>query len=485
MRKTIKLVSLIGLLLIGIAGFRGSSNAQAATSKDIAVKALTAGEDHQLLNNQDRGLRLEVNLDVHSGMGLWGNANKTGIDQLSQAVSNFSTDQPKLAQVYFYLTAYKDKPLDEKAFSEMNDYFQALAQHHIKAVLRFAYIWDDANPKAQEPTTTTVLQHLHQLEPWIKAHRDQISVLQAGLIGSWGEWDGGARRRMDEKSILRTLLAVTPKDLPIQVRYYNIKANDVARSSADWNRVGFHDDYLIGNLHEWNTAGNDPNSAAWKAMATESKTVPVDGEMIWGVANASDHGGKLISAKLSAQRLAQHHFTSLSLAHNYKEDGQPYSMMSWQHQYINRAILDRLGLPYQPSWFKKSDGENVNRTWFDYIRDYLGYRVALTKANEATVNGQTTYQLTLKNYGFAAPMLTAQAKFVLLDKDKKIVAEKSVDNFKDLQTGSEETINWSVTETNQTKAKYLAFFFAGYDGTGNRLANDMTFSEGYNIISTF
>ena len=485
MGKTIKLVFLIGLVLIGVVLFPNSVNARAASGQDIPVKALTAGLDNQLLNNQDRGLRMEVNLDVHSGMGLWGNSNKTGIEQLEQAVSNFSSDQPKLAQVYFYLTAYKDKPLDDQAFSEMNDYFQALSQHHIKAVLRFAYIWDDSNPKAQEPTTATVLQHLHQLEPWIKAHRNQISVLQAGLIGSWGEWDGGARRRMDEKSILRTLLAVTPKDLPIQVRYYNIKANDVDKNSADWNRVGFHDDYLIGDLHEWNTAGNDPNSATWKAMAAESKIVPVDGEMIWGVTNASDHGGKLISAKLIAQRLAQHHFTSLSLAHNYKEDGQPYSMVSWQHQYINRAVLDRLALPYQPSWFKKSDGENANRTWFDYIRDYLGYRVALTKANKSIANGQTTYQLTLKNYGFAAPMLTSQAKFVLLDKDKKIVAETPVNDFKHLQSGSEVTTSWSVPETNQTKFKYLAFFFAGYDGTGNRLANDLAFSDGYNIISTF
>ena len=66
------------------------------------------------------------------------------IAQMQNAVATFSDDNPRLAQVYFYLTDYKNKPLDQAAFNNMDRYFQKLKQYHLQAVLRFAYIWNDA-----------------------------------------------------------------------------------------------------------------------------------------------------------------------------------------------------------------------------------------------------------------------------------------------------------------------------------------------------
>ena len=484
MKKIFKKLTLITAFL-GLLLFQNQQNlcsVKAATISEYDEKPLTEQQNQEMANNSDRGFRLELTLNVKTGMGLWGNADKTGIAQMQNAIATFADDNPRLAQVYFYLTDYKDKPLDQTAFNNMDQYFQKLKQNHLQAVLRFAYIWDDAHPKSQEPTTEQVVAHIKQLAPWIVQHRDQIANLQAGFIGAWGEWDSGARSRMNEKAILQALLANTPKDLFIQVRYYNIKSRNVDPQSSDWQRVGFHDDYLIGRPHVWNTAGADPNSAEWKAMAEQSQTVPVDGEMIWGSANASDNNGQLISAPLIAQRLAVEHFTSLSIAHNYKEDGKDYSLSSWKRQLVTPALLDQYKLPYQKSRFK--DTNETSRSWYEYIRDYLGYRLAVKDISYQADGQNIDYQVNLTNYGLAAPVLINNAELVLLDESKNVVAAKDVTDIAHLQSLQILPIKWQVDKTLVSQAKYLAFKFTGYSNTGNRLANNIAFDDGYNYLLT-
>src|SRR5699024_4308037 len=152
------------------------------------------------------------------------------------------SDSPQLAQVYFYLTEYKDKDLDDAAFEKMNEYFDVLEEYNIKAVLRFAYITEQGSVELeQEPSTEQAVRHIYQLKDFIKEHEDQIHVFQMGFIGAWGEWDTGARARMDEKEIIKAVLDVIPEDMQIQVRYMNIKNNnkDVI-TEEDWERIGYH-----------------------------------------------------------------------------------------------------------------------------------------------------------------------------------------------------------------------------------------------------
>ena len=486
MKKAFKKLTLIAVFLglFLLSSQQSLFAVKAATVTGCDEKPLTEQQNQEMANNTDRGFRLELNLNVKTGKGLWANADKTGIAQMQNAVATFAADNPRLAQVYFYLTDYKNKPLDQTAFDNMDQYFQKLKQYHLQAVLRFAYIWDDAQPKSQEPTTEQVVAHIKQLAPWIAQHRDQIANLQAGFIGAWGEWDSGARSRMNEKEILQALLANTPKDLFIQVRYYNIKSRNIDPQSSDWQRVGFHDDYLIGRPHVWNTAGADPNSAEWQAMAEQSQTVPVDGEMIWGSANASDNNGQLISAPLIAQRLAVHHFTSLSIAHNYKEDGKDYSLSAWKRQLVTPALLDQYKLPYQKSWFKDTNDNEASRSWYEYIRDYLGYRLAVKDISYQVNEQNIDYQVNLTNYGLAAPVLINKVELVLLNAAKNVVATKDVTDIAHLQSLQTLPIKWQVDKALVSQAKYLAFKFTGYSNTGNRLANNINFADGYNYLLT-
>ena len=188
-----------------------------------------------------------------------------------------------------------------------------------------------------------------------------------------------------------------------------------------------------------------------------------------------NNNGQLISAPLIAQRLAVDHFTSLSIAHNYKEDGKDYSLSSWKRQLVTPALLDQYKLPYQKSWFKDTNDNETSRSWYEYIRDYLGYRLAVK---------DISYQVNLTNYGLAAPVLINKAELVLLNASKKAVATKEITDVAHLQSLQVLPIEWQVDKALVKKAKYLAFKFTGYSNTGNRLANNIAFAKGYNYLLT-
>lgn len=485
-------VALAGLLVAALAvggSFGLSAAAQRQTvipqEKEYAFETPSlSGTDAMLLQQQnpDRGLRMEVYMNVATRKSLFKHADEDAMAQLEDEIALYSTDSPKLVQVYFYLTDYKDKDLDDTAFQNMNDYFDLLKEHGVKAVLRFAYISDDTKPLTQEPSSEQVVRHMEQLKGFIEERQDQITVFQAGLIGAWGEWDGAARNRMNEKMVLNAVLDNTPKDMYIQVRYLNIKNNNLSKNDPEnWNRVGFHDDFLIGNLHGWNTAGSDPNSSGWKQMTEESANLLVDGEMIWGSANDMYTGGNSIDAIKTAARLKEHHFTSLSLTHNYKEQGGLYSMYDWQSEYVNQSILDQNGLPYDEAWFTDSEGKNLPRTMFDYIRDYLGYYLKAEGASAKVSGSSVDVSLNLTNYGFAAPLALASFDIALLDAEGNVVDQKTGCALSELQPGSH-AISVSLTKPQDDRAYSVAVSLKADDGTPVRLANDLQFQDGWSHL---
>lgn len=480
-------VTLLAGVLFGI--FSAGASAE-IRHYDLTPAAMTGDETELLSYNPDRGLRMEVYLDVATGNSVFEHADEDAIAQLHDEIALYGSDHPQLVQVYFYLTGYKDKDLDEAAFTRMNNYFDELEKYNLKAVLRFAYISDDANPLTQEPDTDQVLAHLAQLKDWIAAHESQIHVFQLGLIGAWGECDGNALDRIgeaNEKRIFDAVLANIPEDMYLQVRYHYLKYDNITPDDPNYDRVGFHDDFLIGTPHGWNTAGGDPSSALWKKVHDESANALVDGEMIWGSANKTYTGGKSINAILMAQRLADHHFTSLSLTHNYKEGkenhaGDIYSMSDWQKEYVNPKILDANDLPYNENWFLDREGNNLPRTMYDYIRDYLGYYLACEGA-ETTVNGtEVSVGLKLKNYGFAAPLGLKDIRLVLLDVQGNEVDSKEACPLNELQPGVAQTVELTLTKPDSERMYRLALRGEADDGTPVRLANHMEVWNGYHVL---
>lgn len=462
-----------------------------------------SGDDKVLLNNTDRGFRLESYLDVSTGTGIYQYAQTDAFQALEREIELYQEDCPRIAQVYFYLTAYQEKELDKLAFENMEKYFSLLKKHKIKALLRFSYIWKDRDVQSQEPKMKWILKHLEQLSPFLHENQAQIHALQAGIVGAWGEWAFKARERTDETQILKKLLEVTPEDMFIQVRYLNVRNRNIAVGSKEFQRIGFHDDFLIGLPHVWNSAGKNENSFEYLQLEEDSKKVLVDGEMIWWWANPIYLPTKTIDAEMMAKRLKNGHFTSLSLSHNYREmefgsfekqtwinelrrNGLPdskydelleedfpsfSSMNAWKEKELTLNDILENGFPVQTEWFIDGEGNLRKRSYYEYLRDYLGYRIQVEEIK--IENNQLI--VCLKNYGFAAPVGLKGIYIVLMDTEGKEIRRASSAELDKFQTLEKVECSFLISDQEKLeigKTLHLGILMESMDGTGNLLAND-------------
>lgn len=465
-------------------------------------KQLSGDRTTSLLLNPDRGFRFEVYLDVKTGKSIYEYADQDAIAALKREASLYTDDQPQIVQVYFYLTGYQHQPLDQLAFSHMDAFFKELDHLNLKALLRFAYISKDERPYKQAASVKRIQQHLEQLSGWLQVHRDQIHALQAGIIGPWGEWSAHARETTDETAILKSILLNTPQDLTVQVRYLNIKNRNINLNEViNAQRIGFHDDFLIGIDHEWNTAGKNRNSSEYQQLLLDSRTTIVDGESIWLFANPMYLKTKFVAPELMTRRLVENHFTTLSIAHNYHEiETNSYynvtlknelkrtgfheeitfpktgSFEYWKHVPITAKLLKENNWPYQKSWFFDKQKHPIERNYFEYIRDYLGYRLEVTRISYDSNLAAAVY-LTMKNTGFAAPLALAKIELVVEDQQQNVIGKSTIPT-NALQT-NQEVAMVVPTLTGSIPAKVGVKLLATNKNTA-RLANECDWQEGIN-----
>ena len=174
----------------------------------------------QGLYNPERGFRLETAVDL-----VINKDNPTL--QLDTLATKYASDSISLSQSYFYLTFLTGKRLSDSDFQTMQRYFDRLQQLGKKAVLRFAYEKDFMNRAPIGPTLEEALAHLDQLKPFLYRNKDLILVVQAGVIGAWGEWHSSIHRLENSDkakiAILEKLLEIVPQEKDIQVRLPEFK----------------------------------------------------------------------------------------------------------------------------------------------------------------------------------------------------------------------------------------------------------------------
>lgn len=380
------------------------------------------------LYNPGRGFRLETAVDV-----LHEKDNPT--KELVELSGKYASDSVSLSQSYFYLTYLIDKELSEEHFQTMQQYFDELQKQGKKAVLRFAYERDFMGRSPVGPTGEQILNHLDQLKPFLEKNKDLILVVQAGMIGAWGEWhssiQGLENSEETKRAVLEKLLSVVPEEKNVQVRLPEFK-NLLKDKPELYRRLSFHDDFIVIRPDRWD-ADMHEGTAKFNQIVEESPYLVVDGELPWGFWSVgadpdSPSAGWIIDGVQVARRLFLQHYTSLSVIHNYKEqhpnnrfdENNPpeYSMIVWKKTMITEDSLRQHHLPVSDCYFRKTDGTTVERNVFDYIRDHLGYRIELQslqlpeklqsgKNNELTLN--------LINRGFATVFGEHPVYFVLID----------------------------------------------------------------------
>lgn len=412
-------------------------------------------------NNPDRGYRMETYITLGSLKAYPGNEGENAFDELEKEKATFAEENVHMAQVYVYLIEYYNKPLDDKAFQQLTQYFEALRDSNIRALLRFAYEYDSSIGKG--PTTSRIVSHCKQLKGWFNDNKalvaDTLYAVQFGMVGLWGEGHGYVHKP-DLGRISEALVDMIPEPYIIQVRYPHMWQKI---SKKIINRFSLHDDFLVGIEHEWGLTLRR-ESEFFPKVIDMCKSRLTDGEMPWG----RDDTCKEIDYKLLLKQTVDYALTTLSLKHNYKEtEGEDYHLKKWQDVNINSGFLEASGFPYAP--FALDSNKEI--TVYDYLDKHLGYVLAASNLKK-TADG---YQFILSNYGFNAPH----------DYEMYLMTDEGEIPYKhDLSTVSQYGQKVINVKTN---GKTLKVAFKHKSGTKLtiKLANTVNYENGWNDLTPY
>ncbi len=348
--------------------------------------------------------------------------------------AKYAADGVRIAQAYCYLSQYHNQPIGQEKLDALQSDFDRARANGVKFLLRFAY---ESGEVEHGPDCARICSHIEQLQDIVRKNMDVLYVLQIGWVGLWGEFHTSIHQlEKDPESVARIVkgtLELLQNRRFTMMRRIQYKADvlktlgddreitaDTAGTSAPHARIGFFNDGTLANHWDGGTFVEPPYSAPgnpeFDRAAREGAFMPVDGELFW-IGDDNFHSRDVPGLE-AAERFTIHHYSTFSLVHGFSElDQTPeeWTIDHWKQQAATAELMQANALRFDPAYF-----ENGPRTMFEYIRDHLGYRITLTDAafDETVSAGKSFHaEITLKNYGFAAPVNDRPLELVLLAQD--------------------------------------------------------------------
>jgi hypothetical protein len=152
-------------------------------------------------------------------------------------------------------------PLSSAMLRDINSRIAAFAGSGIRLMPRFTYNFGPIGPGAMDAPIDVISKHIDQLAPILIRHKDLIFALEAGFIGTWGEWHdstNGNDTAAAQKTVLDQELAHFKGLFPILVRY----PGDFIQYAGGLKLrpgLGLHDDFYASDSDDgatWNVCDN-------------------------------------------------------------------------------------------------------------------------------------------------------------------------------------------------------------------------------------
>ncbi len=232
--------------------------------------------DNAIFFNPERGFYKHTSCNPGSAAG--------SLNEIT--LKSYKNNNISLVLRLFYLKDFRDKPLSDAALKEFDADMQLIRESGLKCILRFAYSEGVDQPDAP---LHIIEQHLDQLRPYLEKNSDVIAVMQAGLIGAWGEWyysSNNLNNSAGRNAVLKKILEVLPQDRMVQVRTPAYKKDYLKRiapltaseafSQNENARIGHHNDCFLASPTDYGTYENAQADKAY--LNEECLYVPIGGE---------------------------------------------------------------------------------------------------------------------------------------------------------------------------------------------------------------
>lgn len=388
MKRTVLLVALC------IAGALSCEKKNDPENPYKGYEKVTYEESNAIIPNPERGFYTGV--EIHD-------ASKVAMTE--QRISVARKVGRTLFLLEYYLTDYMESDIADDYLQVVRGNFEVLRAHGAKCILRFAY--KDGHTEFDRPwdaSETQVLRHVEQLKPLLTEFSDVIFVLQAGFVGSWGEWyytDNFVMNPSSEedyaprKHLLEALLDALPEKRQVEVRTPTFKMkifgyalqDTLTRAEAHTGtikaRIAGHNDCYLASENDTGTYHSKSEREYW---AAESRYTIMGGETC-GVSQ---------------------------YCHCEPEGNAPGTIKDMETSHFSY-----LNLSYHPDVLSRWRKEGC----FDQIERRLGYRLVLREGyfTPKAVSGEDfRIVLNIENIGFASPMNPRDAEFVLTDASGKV-----------------------------------------------------------------
>jgi len=257
-------------------------------------------ESTDLIANPERGLQ-KYSITASNY------ATTTGANNLSVSTLNNwknSSDKVTVVYRYFLLDTFMNSNINATFLNNIQEDFNNVRTAGFKIIVRFSYS-NAQGTGTQQPIKSQILTHISQLSPILSTNKDVIFSHQAGFIGTWGEWyytnstefgtDGSISTAQwaNRKDIVDAVLAATPIEIPIQVRYAGIKKilygnTQLTEQTAYQNtanaRIGFFNDAFLNDYGDQGTYStssqceNPLGTTDYNYISNETKYLPMTGE---------------------------------------------------------------------------------------------------------------------------------------------------------------------------------------------------------------
>ncbi|XP_046633549.1 uncharacterized protein LOC124312970 [Daphnia pulicaria] len=210
-----------------------------------------------------------------------------------------TSENVTLVHINYVLDNFVTSNISSTILSKLTVDFQTLRSAGMKAIVRFSYTLTEGN--MNDAALTQLIKHIDQLKPYLQANSDVIATVQAGFIGTWGEWyysnnyatpmSGGAwyeptaTQQTSRNTILSALMKAVPTSRMVQLRTptykqkfcgtANLSPSQAFNASNMCARIGIHNDCFMASSQDQGTFESDAQRT-W--LTNEGRYVIVGGE---------------------------------------------------------------------------------------------------------------------------------------------------------------------------------------------------------------
>lgn len=242
----------------------------------------------------------------------------------------------------FDISDFSDCEISPKKLEELSLALQMAKEHHLSVVFRAAYGFEKI---PQEPDSLEQIgRHVEQIARIINDYADNLICIQAGLLGSYGEWhsgkylsEEGAQAKASRLYLLKQWETYLDSGIQVALRRPRF-IREAVENGIMMGRLTFHNDALVSTDNDMGTYDDKGYSRVQELewVSTELLKQKIGGEMP-------------MLGELSRADKANEEFQKLHLS---------YLNRSYQQEVFNDWLQDSL---------KSQNAEQ-------YIQNHIGYR---------------------------------------------------------------------------------------------------------------